>query len=248
MILYTYLSNILWCFRVVQNNYTTALVVEDDVDWDIRLKSLLRDFALSSNAIAQHAGLGTINFDDIPPTMSPTLTPYGDDWDLLWLGHCGMHLPATGLVIHNNDPSVPEPQYLHSWDDNERTPLIVYPAHTRVVMRDSTVPVCSLGYALSQHGAQKLLYSLGLQRFDAPFDVMLRSWCQRADVICPGVIPQLFDHYRSQGSKDLDSDISEPKEGFRDKPVTLNIRWSVRINFEKLLSGEINYDDQYPDT
>ena len=236
------------CSRVVHNNYTSALIIEDDVDWDVRLKSLLKDFALSSNALAQHTESALIYFDSIPLTSSPAVSPYGDDWDLLWLGHCGMHLPATGIVIHNNDPSVPEPQYLHSWNENERTPLERYPAHTRVVMRESTVPVCSLGYALSQRGARKLLYTVGLQKFDAPFDVMLRSWCQDASVICPGVIPQLFDHYRRQGPKKLDSDISKPAEGYRDKALTLNIRWSVRLNVEKILRGETDYDDQYPDT
>ena len=235
-------------FRVVHNNYASTLIIEDDVDWDVRLKSLFRDFALSSHTLAQHAGSAPVDFDNLPPTTAPIVSPYGDDWDLLWLGHCGMHLPGAGLVIHKNDPSVPEPQYLHSWNENERTPLMAYSAHTRVVMRESTVPVCPLAYALSQPGARKLIYSLGLQKFDAPFDVMLRSWCQEGGVICPATIPQLFDHYRRKGQTSLDSDISEPKQGYREKPVTPNIRWSVRINVEKLLRSETYYDDQYPDS
>ena len=81
---------------------------------------------------------------------------------------------------------------------------------------------------------------------------MLRAWCQGSDGngqhICPGVLPQLFDHYRRQGSKDADSDISDPQEGYREKAETLNIRWSVRLNMEKIVKGDVNYDDQYPDT
>ena len=238
--------------RVVHNNYTSALIMEDDVDWDVRLKSLLREFALSSNALSQSPELAKMDLYNLPPTMPPKVSPYGDDWDLLWLGHCGMHLPATGLVIHNNDPSVPEPQYLHSWNEKETTPLAIYPHHTRVVMRQSTTPVCSLAYAVSQSGARKLLYSLGLKKFDGPFDVLLRAWCQGSDGnephVCPGVLPQLFDHHRPQGPRSGDSDISGAIDEYRDKPETLNIRWSVRMNLEKILRGETIYDDQYPDT
>ena len=60
-----------------------------------------------------------------------------------------MHLAPSGLANHQNDPSVPEAQYLHSYDVNERTPLARFPHHTRVVMRHSTTPVCSLAYAVS---------------------------------------------------------------------------------------------------
>ena len=237
---------------MVQNNYASALIIEDDVDWDIRLKPILRDFAISLNALAQHPEYDSIDFAELPTVTPPKTTPYGDDWDLLWLGHCGMHLPATGTVIHKNDVSVPEPQFLHSWNPDERTPLASFPPHTRVTMRQSTTPVCSLAYAVSQRGARSLLYGLGLKKFDEPFDVMLRSWCQGSKDhdthICPGVLPQMFDHYRRQGPKSLDSDISIPDTAFRYESETLNIRWSVRLNMEKILKGETDYDDQYPDT
>ena len=226
--------------------------MEDDVDWDVRLKSLLKDFALSSHALAKNPDAGNLDFNNLPDTMPPIVSPYGDDWDLLWLGHCGMHLPAVGLVVHSDDSSVPEPQHLHSWDENERTPLGLYPAHTRVVMRQSTTPVCSLVYAVSQRGARQLLYSLGLKKLDAPYDVMLRAWCQGSDGntphVCPGVLPQLFDHYRRRGPKNADSDISDPNQDYRDNPETLNIRYSVRMNMEKLARGDSSYDDQYPDS
>ena len=236
----------------MHNNYSSALIVEDDVDWDVRLKTLLKDFALSHNALEQNPNTNDINFESLPPITRPKFSPYGDSWDLLWLGHCGMHLPPTGLVIHRNDPSVPEAQYLHSWDMNERTPLAGYLHHTRVVLRQSQTPVCSLAYAVSQSGARKILYSLGLRKFDSPYDVMLRAWCQGSDGnerhVCPGVLPQIFDHYRRQGPKSADSDISKPSEDYRDKEETLNIRWSVRLNMDKILRGDTNYDDQYPDT
>jgi GR25 family glycosyltransferase involved in LPS biosynthesis len=36
---------------VVEQNLTSALILEDDADWDVRIKPQLRDFALSSQAL-----------------------------------------------------------------------------------------------------------------------------------------------------------------------------------------------------
>ena len=240
----------------MHNNYTSALIVEDDVDWDVRLKSLLKDFALSSHALAQKPDSTDISFDALAHLPPPRVSPYGDDWDLLWLGHCGMGLPKTGgKVLHYHDPSVPEPQFLHSYLRSDPTPLGIYPAHTRIVMREVSDPVCSLAYAVSQAGARKILYTLGLKTFDGPYDLMLRAWCEGLNgnasngrQVCLGALPQLFDHHRRKGPKSRDSDISDHGAEYRDKPETLNIRWSVRMNMERILRGETEYEDQWPDT
>ncbi|MCJ1248345.1 hypothetical protein MMC30_005562 [Trapelia coarctata] len=239
---------------VVHNNYTSALIVEDDVDWDVRLKTLLKDFALSSQALTQSPT--DVAFHNLPLLPLPRISPYGDDWDLLWLGHCGMALPTTGAkAVHYNDSSVPEPQYLHSYMMSDPTPLGEYPSHTRIVMREVSDPVCSLAYAVSQSGARKILYTLGLKTFDGPFDLMLRAWCEGLNgnesngrQVCLGVLPQLFDHHRRKGPKNWDSDIEDHGAEYREKPETLNIRWSVRMNMERILRGATEYEDQWPDT
>ena len=56
---------------MVHNNYSSALVVEDDVDWDVRLKSLLKDFALSHIALAQNPSAAEINFKHLPYITTP---------------------------------------------------------------------------------------------------------------------------------------------------------------------------------
>ena len=164
-----------------------------------------------------------------------------------------MSLPNDGdhgRVVQYDDPSVPEPQYLKSYLENAPTPLTSYPSRTRVVTFE-TGAVCSLAYAISQTGVRKLLYSLGLHALNAPFDVMLRNFYDGTNGnesnTCLSVIPQLFDHHRRAGSKKGDSDIND-ENGFRKKSWTNSIRWSVRINMKKILRGETDYDDQYPDT
>lgn len=50
--------------------------MEDDADWDVSLKSQLHTVAEKTPI------LGNVALDQ------RTLNPYGDEWDLLWLGNC----------------------------------------------------------------------------------------------------------------------------------------------------------------
>jgi len=227
--------------------------MEDDVDWDVRLKQSLHDFAVSANALLQISPAHNINFDNLPPTAAPQYSPYGDGWDMIWLGHCGMHLPFKGgVVLHENDVTVPQHRHLRSFVAAESTPLSIYPEHTRAIMRDVNEGTCSLAYAVTQSAARQILYNLGLERLDESFDLALRGWCEGSKTgtprVCLGVLPQLFDHHRRVGPGDIDSDISVPRPEFRETAYTNNIRWSVMMNMKKILNGETDYDDQYPDS
>lgn len=226
--------------------------MEDDVDWDTRLKDILKDYARSSNALLNSTPGDAIAFDNLPLKPAPAASPYGDGWDVLWLGHCGMDFaPAGSRIIHFNDATVPETQYLRSWDNKAETPLAVYPNHTRVAMPLSE-GVCSLAYAVSQKGARSILHSIGLEQLDDAFDIMLRHFCVgsngRQAHRCLGVLPQIFDHHWRKVSSSSDSDIEDHGTSTREKADTPNIRWSVRLNMDRLLSGETMLEDQYPDT
>ncbi|KAF2814313.1 uncharacterized protein BDZ99DRAFT_379852, partial [Mytilinidion resinicola] len=73
-----------------------------------------------------------------------------------------------------------------------------YPAHTRVV-HYATGGVCSLAYAVSQRGARRLLYELGVNKFSLNLDIMLREFYtganRRVHRTYLTVQPQLFQHY-----------------------------------------------------
>ena len=101
---------------------------------------------------------------------------------------------------------------------------------------------------MTQFSARRILFELGLDRLVDPFDVSLRNWCSKPGPVCLSTLPQLFDHYRRSGPGDVDSDIKQPTAEFREKAFTNNIRWSVQLNMRKILDGDKNYDDQYPDT
>ncbi|KJZ76836.1 hypothetical protein HIM_03713 [Hirsutella minnesotensis 3608] len=266
--------------QVVWQNLSSALIFEDDIDWDIRLRQQLRDFALSAHALTQplrtsadrfadptYPGdpngdappvtVADFSFDKLPQTFAPTKSPYGDDWDVLWIGHCGMHFPfqdnaiPKGRVIHLNDNTVPEREHL--WTLNVPFTLKEqYPEHTRAIHHVQE-GVCSLGYAVSRSGARKLLRHLGLREPTDPFDILLRFFCEGVQGMpqqprCLTIQPSLFHHHRPVGPNKEASDIGNHGDGFRTKAQTDMVRWSVRLNAEALLNGTANYTDQYPDT
>ncbi|KAK5069282.1 hypothetical protein LTR64_008423 [Lithohypha guttulata] len=240
--------------HVVEKNWTSALILEDDVDWDIRLKSLLQDFALSTDDLLRHRDQGRRALSTVDTSHVPSSSPFGDGWDVLWLGHCGMELPIddqNSVILHYDDLSVPQVEYQKSYDIKAESPLRSLPSHTRAVAYGARQGTCSLAYAVSRTGARRILNDLGLERLDDAFDLSLRDWCEGNNGhqrhTCISVLPQLFDHYRPAGSNIGDSEINPEDDQHTDRAYTRNIRWSVRLNIDKLLSGDKDFDDQYPD-
>lgn len=253
--------------------------MEDDADWDIRIREQLQDFALSAHALTQplshdpssyadptyptpknrDSPMSELLFDHLPGTVPPKFSPYGDNWDFLWVGHCGMRLPSKfvpngdkipkGRVVRYGDVTVPQMQHLHmvsSVNDLKEE----YEHHTRVVshVQDG---ICSLGYAITQAGARKLLYSIGLRDVDDGYDILLRQYCEgsngRAYHNCLTALPSLFHHHRSEGLLAAESDISDHGKGYQKKAHTDVVRWSTRMNWQVLLDGRTDFVDQYPD-
>ncbi len=94
--------------RVVEDGLSSALIIvadeDDDVDWDTHLKPQLALFARAARALQQQQQKVQARQDEdrdqgspLLPTAAPMTqphvpgdSPYGRDWDLLWLGaSCG---------------------------------------------------------------------------------------------------------------------------------------------------------------
>ncbi|KAK5637081.1 hypothetical protein RRF57_012793 [Xylaria bambusicola] len=264
--------------EIVRRNLSSALILEDDADWDARLRDQLHNFALSSHALTQPlAGVDgseyadstypralqtspdstpDLAFENLPVTVVPRSSPYGDEWDVLWLGHCGMHFPFTssqmipkGRVVQM-DQTVPQQQHL--WTVSDSNDLKdQYPNHTRVTQHVQD-GICSLGYAVNRRSARQLLYEVGLKRVNTAFDIMLRWFCEgtgnpnRGYHNCLTTQPSLFQIHLPAGPKKYNSDISDHGDGDQEKKTEV-IRWSVKMNAEVLVNGRTDFVDQYPD-
>ena len=136
---------------IIDNNLSSGLIVEDDADWDVHLKTQLT-----------HLALGTRHILD-PSTSSEPHSPYGNNWDMLWIGHCAQSSPEQPFArfIIENDATVRLPKHrLHLWTPEETlTNDLPNNRSTRVVYR-SAGGCCSFAYALSYTGARKYISEL----------------------------------------------------------------------------------------
>ncbi|KAF2144064.1 glycosyltransferase family 25 protein [Aplosporella prunicola CBS 121167] len=179
----------------------TAIILEDDVDWDIRLRSL--QVPLVSSAVRSL----------LPPAKYPSY-PYGHpkDWDLLYMGHCGDYFHGMdvgfedGHVVPENltqtphiafhDPSLPELEELHPWTESllENFNLT---DHTRLVHR-SRFPLCTFAYGVTRASAHRLLTELAGSESPRPgahaYDVTILRACISDGLRCWSVNPELFHH------------------------------------------------------
>ncbi|KAI9883472.1 MAG: hypothetical protein M1823_004762 [Watsoniomyces obsoletus] len=217
---------------ILEQKLTTALILEDDVDWDVQLKTLLHNVALGTRWLtttAPHppepnesdkavsildATTGRLRLSNQIPqrpyvASGPADSPYGPDWDVLWFGHNSepeRHDDDRRFQILN-DRTVPTYDRIPNSFGDGFDPH-QYPQHTRIV-HPSLHPVGSFGYALSRAGAQKVLYmlSVGGLLVDT-FDTALARMCRHRtmNLTCISTNPTLFGHYRRRGRKSHDSD------------------------------------------
>lgn len=217
---------------IVEEGYSSALIFEDDADWDIRIKSQLADFALGTRYFLGNA------------SDAATSSPYGDGWDLLWVGLCHDFRPKDDdrVYVINNDLSVPKIDKLRI---NNPEMMKEFPDHTRII-HVAGAPICTYAYALSLAGARKVLWALSVKELQGIFDNALAWWCRDKGGMCVSANPPYFQAHQFAGGAGKGSDINpgvpELKEG-----KTINIRWSTKLNIEKLLRGETDYHDQFPD-
>ncbi|KAI0881917.1 glycosyltransferase family 25 protein [Annulohypoxylon maeteangense] len=265
--------------EIVRRNLSSALIMEDDADWDIRIRSQLHDLALATHALTQPLlsppdsfadptypngtfgppSLPDLDFASLPRTQAPTTSPYGDAWDVLWAGHCGMAFPFANnralpklRITHTPDPTVPQRQHL--------APTIsglehMYPSHTRVYHHVQD-PCCSLAYAVSRSGARKILRQVGLKDVNQPFDLQLKSFCEGGGspdrggpYTCVTAQPGFFAIHRAKGGRGANSDITDigGDGGGVQEGETRGVRWSVRMNLDGLIRDGGEVVDLYPD-
>lgn len=213
-------------------------MLEDDADWDVSFKDQLVDFATGSRYISG--------------TKTKPRSPYGDDWDLLWLGHCSAQQDPKDdrrFVIESDD-TVPPMAHRVNFNAVPKLNDLGYGNSTRIVFRAND-GVCLYAYALSYRGAQKVLRWQNKVKTFNPIDMGIGYQCRDdPNFTCIAVFPQLVDSHKSAGRQSRDSDIGsfDPKQ-MRKKGFTHNIVRSTRLNIDNLLHGgsDGKIEDQWDD-
>lgn len=220
---------------ILDNNLSSALIVEDDADWDVSLKTQLTQFALGSRHILNAS------------TSPEPLSPYGDGWDMLWIGHCAQDAPSkpfARFIIANDTTTPPAGHRWGLWNPEETLTSDLAHNHTTRVVYQPAGGVCSYAYALSYTGAQKMLHHLSYSHFDGPFDVGQADLCKRGrkgdiDFSCVAVYPGLI--HAVFGENDMGYDSKNQRKD-RDKkkgmPSAFNLVFGVRRNVRNLIEGK----------
>ncbi|KAL4882886.1 hypothetical protein BJY04DRAFT_186242 [Aspergillus karnatakaensis] len=256
--------------RIIKDHLASAIIMEDDADWDVTLKTQLQSFALSVRTLQSQAPVTNPEADTDADTAAAgnpnpdpnSNSPYGNNWDILWLGHCGIecHPPSTTpYTLTPNDPTVPPPDhFLPYWRDE--------PPHSRPPTARMTCAitdgVCSLVYAVSLRGAQRILAALSVnpsglaEQIDigAQFDVSLGRMCGAGYLRCYAPYPALTGGYKAAGSAAKGSDINGPDVEGEDgdvtegetegegvvvqEPFSHGVMYSTMLNIKRILAGE----------
>ncbi|KAK8219644.1 hypothetical protein M8818_000618 [Zalaria obscura] len=179
----------------------TALVFEDDVDWDIHL----RTYQVPVTAAAVKSLL--------PPAGPEYYWGHPEDWELLYLGHCGdyfnsvfqgvgvghIHPEDLQKIPHAiyQDATLPDRTDLHPYTASLLSAFSV-PEQTRVVHK-SKFPLCTFGYAVTRASAQRLLEDLAPAKEKKEgsaqaYDIAIVEACRDKGLRCYSINPELFHH------------------------------------------------------
>lgn len=209
----------------VDSGLETALIIEDDVDWDIHIRhhqvplvaSQMRDL-LSRNPSEPDDHYASVR------EHIPRGSYWGDltQWEVLYIGHCGDYFDLKYWldIPHNifRDESVPTFDQLHPDTQNWLWEAGIKNKE-RMVHR-SRQPLCSFAYALNRKSAIRMLADLNHEEWGHgtwSFDVRLLEACRDLGWKCWTVNPELFHHQDEHDSAIADVDgehlfESEPEE------------------------------------
>lgn len=183
---------------MLRTSISSALILEDDADWDIFLRPQLLSFA---------RGLRFVQNITFPPLSSP----YGDSWDILTIGHTGINnrpaIPQRYWVTSNDPTVIPDAQRTWSRKPN-LTALPSYTEHDRLVTQVSKL-TGTAAYAISLRGAARMLHDQALLPHATAIDMAISNMCNRNTLpqpFCYGTYPMLIGRYRAIGPKYRDSD------------------------------------------
>lgn len=228
--------------RIVRERIQTAWIMEDDADWDVMIKSQMTEFARGSRHIQGFS------------TAKPMRSPYGDGWDILFTGHCGVwnrHTTDQEYWVSRDDPTVVPPEGIYY----QRRPNLSPPAlggnHTRIVF-SARWASCLASYAVSLQGATRVLYDQAVLPNAQGIDSGLGNICRRTEYnanACLAVYPSITGTHRVSGDISRDSDRKNLRPGtMRKIPLSKNLVYPIRLNLGNFLMGGTVAKAQFPNT
>ncbi|KAF2267260.1 hypothetical protein CC78DRAFT_614396 [Lojkania enalia] len=174
---------------------TTALILEDDVDFSTHLPTTQVPLAAHATRLL----LTPTNHSS--PSTTPDYWSPPPAWEILFLGHCNDKLPATLLPstrhLAYRDPTLVPPSHLHPSTLAQLRNLNI-PPQTRVLHR-SHWPLCTFAYGVTRASASRILREYGTEGPGGceAYDVRILEACRDHGWRCYSVVPELLHHTNS---------------------------------------------------
>lgn len=219
--------------RMIQENINTAVIIESDADWDMRIKRSAHGFSEGIRTLLDFPFQPEIH--QIGSLQRPTKhardfgtdlkqNPYGEGWDLLYIGTCGAKLAHDARVYAYNDSAAASQSHiegLNGWPDEKEYPRS---AGTRLVFQPDSAG-CTVGYAISNKGARHLLDKY-LRETNLAIDMAMNDACRHTDTTCVALFPPIIAQADSQSNMASDPILKEQE----DIKAGHSIQISARVN------------------
>lgn len=200
--------------QIVEDGVETALIFEDDIDWDLNIREIVPRVK---------EGLGRITKDPNPFSNTPCKTlllqiNYLVDilaWDVLYLGTCyeEYYYPTKDFEPDDVDeytvdiPSDAEnvDPDIYNWVEELLENYYNDTSPRRVIVKGKN-PVCTHGYAVTQRGARRLLLEMN-DWMPFPVDITMIHYIDEERIKAYSVLPPLFVQWRNTQDPRKNSDI-----------------------------------------
>lgn len=188
----------------LSTNLETMLVIEDDVDWDIHLRTY--QIPKAAHAIRQLVKDQTNPPGQVQHNVKKN-NFWGNvsAWDLLYLGHCGdIFRPSDWQEsiprLMYEDKSLPAINDMHP-HTTVFVNFLQLPEYHRMI-HQSIFPLCTFAFALTRNGAHRLLTEIAPKERDGgtmAYDVRVVEGCRPSGGLrCWSANPELFHHMSSK--------------------------------------------------
>jgi hypothetical protein len=189
----------------LDSDLESVLILEDDVDWDIHLRTIQMPTAAA--AIRK-----LVRDKTDPPGQLDTRPEWNNfwgnssTWDILYLGHCGdIFRPSSWSsqiprVIYE-DKTLPPRREMHPYTVKFLESIKV-PENVRMI-HQSIFPLCTFGFAVTRNAARRLLTEIAPKEAEGgtmAYDVRVLEGCRDLGLRCWSANPELF-HHMNMGSE-----------------------------------------------
>ncbi|KAK9466186.1 hypothetical protein V1512DRAFT_264063 [Lipomyces arxii] len=237
---------------IIDNKIETALIIEDDVDWDINIKSQLTEFARGLRASKLRR-----------PFSQEELAraPYGLDWDIMHLATSKVHMAPpprdVAFTVYNDPYRAPDDtvnngcmkgdtnagwfcfQHITKHCHLNQTNRAIFPSYESVGLS---------AIAVSYRGAQRLLYHLSYKELIDTLDYSIMNLIKDGNLRGWTVSPPIMSEWKIKGASDSDLKTlkSLGNSGGNMAGISAGIMHSARKALTEHLEGDDYWKSEAP--